>query len=155
MACFIAPVTEAIVTTVVTKIVKVHEKKREAKATQSVSEVQEANTVEASAVMNDSGNTSCKRKFSEKLSWLNSMLWGGSLLLAFEHVWHGEVVPWYPFLTAMSDPESTWTMVNEIATTGVFMAVAITAVWVCMVVASNIIEKHAVDNSKATSDSNL
>jgi len=34
------------------------------------------------------------------LGWLTNMLWGGSLLLAFEHVWHGEETPWFPFLTA-------------------------------------------------------
>ncbi len=38
--------------------------------------------------------------FTRKLKWLSNMLWGGSALLAFEHVWHGEVVPWFPFLTA-------------------------------------------------------
>lgn len=26
------------------------------------------------------------------MNWLNNMLWGGSALLAFEHVWHGSVV---------------------------------------------------------------
>ena len=28
--------------------------------------------------------------FIKKMGWLNNMLWGGSALLAFEHVWHGD-----------------------------------------------------------------
>jgi len=36
-----------------------------------------------------------------KLSLLNALLWGGVILLAVEHVWHGEVTPWPPYLTAM------------------------------------------------------
>ncbi len=44
-----------------------------------------------------------KIALSRKLMWLANLLWGGALLLAYEHVWHGEVVPWFPFLTAASD----------------------------------------------------
>ena len=56
-------------------------------------------------------------------------------MLAFEHIWHGEVVPYFPFLTAMYDPEETSVMLNEMATVGVSMAVLITVVWavVCVV----------------------
>ena len=63
------------------------------------------------------------------------MLWGGVILLAFEHVWHGEVVAWPPFLTAMSDAGATAEMLHEMATVGVCMALLITAVWfgVCKV----------------------
>ena len=43
--------------------------------------------------------------FIKKMNWLNTMLWGGSALLAFEHVWHGEVTPWFPFLTAAQNAE--------------------------------------------------
>ena len=67
--------------------------------------------------------------FLRHMNWLNNMLWGGSALLAFEHVWHGEVVPWYPFLTAMSDPVDKAEMLHEMATVGVAMAVSVTAVW--------------------------
>ena len=45
----------------------------------------------------DKGQTLQKQgkvTFSRKLKWLNTMLWGGAALLAFEHVWHGEVVPY-------------------------------------------------------------
>lgn len=116
MACFVVPAAEAVVTTIVTKVVKSKEKKE---------------------------NTSSEKKvpFSHKLSWINTMLWGGSALLAFEHVWHGEVVPWFPFLTAMSTPESASEMFHEMATNGVFMALLVTAVWGVMVGVSSVLEK--------------
>ena len=69
------------------------------------------------------------------------MLWGGSALLAFEHVWHGEVVPFFPFLTAVKDGEAS-EMLHEMATTGVTLAVIVTAVWSIMVLVSNAIEKR-------------
>ena len=114
MACFVVPAAEAVVTTIVTKVVKSKEKKE---------------------------NTSSEKKvpFSHKLSWLNTMLWGGSALLAFEHVWHGEVVPWFPFLTAMSSPESTLDMLREMASHGTLMAGLVTAVWIGMVAVSSVL----------------
>ena len=72
------------------------------------------------------------------------MLWGGSALLAFEHIWHGEVTPWFPFLTAAGNPEDAMVMLHEMATTGVAMAALVTAVWVGMVAVSNVIEKRPV-----------
>lgn len=76
--------------------------------------------------------------FIKRLNWLNTMLWGGSALLALEHVWHGEIVPWAPFLT------NGLSAVREIATTGVAMAVAITVVWAGIVTVANSIEKRPV-----------
>ena len=70
------------------------------------------------------------------------MLWGGSALLAFEHVWHGEVTPFFPFLTAASDPESTAVMLQEMGASGVAMALLVTAVWAGMVAVSSAIEKR-------------
>ena len=86
--------------------------------------------------------------FVSKLGWLNNMLWGGSALLAFEHIWHGEVVPFFPFLTAVKDGEAS-EMLHEMATTGVTMAVIVTAVWAIMVIVSNAIEKQK-KNSQST-----
>jgi hypothetical protein len=68
-----------------------------------------------------------------RLGWLNKMLWGGSMLLAFEHLWHGEIVPWPPFLTAMKNPADVGPMLHEIATVGTAMAVMVTLVWALMV----------------------
>lgn len=69
------------------------------------------------------------RVFSGKIQKLINLLLSGSFLLLIEHVWHGEIVPFYPFFTAASGPESTRVMVNEILTVGVAMDVAVTAVW--------------------------
>lgn len=110
MACFVAPMGEAIIMTVVQKVVEKREKK---------------------AAGENAGKIGLT--WSKRLGWLNKMLWGGSILLAFEHVWHGEVVPWPPFLTAMKNPADTSAMLHEIATVGVAMAVAVTAVWGIMI----------------------
>jgi hypothetical protein len=111
MACFLVPMGEAIVTTVAQKVVENHEKKSGVRKT---------------------GNVGLK--WSQKLGWLNKMLWGGVMLLALEHVWHGEVVPWPPFLTAMKNPADVAPMLHEIATIGVAMAVFVTLVWGIIVI---------------------
>ena len=61
------------------------------------------------------------------------MLWGGSGLLAFEHLGHGEIAPFFPFLTAASDPDDRSEMLFEMATSGSAMALTVTAVWAGMV----------------------
>ncbi len=88
--------------------------------------------------------------FSRKVRWLSNMLWGGSALLLFEHIWHGEVVPWFPFLTAMSDPADTAEMLREMATAGVAMAALVTAVWLGMVGVTALIEKKALSEEPET-----
>ena len=125
MACFLVPTTEAIVTTILQKVLSSKEKNMEVHHE------------------GDSTENLPKSGFSRKLKWLNNMLWGGSALLALEHVWHGEVVPWFPFLTAASDSSSRSEMVHEMATVGVTMALLVTAVWVGMVVVSSRLEKKA------------
>ena len=129
MGCFLVPTAEAIVTTVVTKIVE----KKEAAA---------ENAAPAEAAKSEAV-TATKIPFSRKLKWLRNLLWGGAVLLLFEHVWHGEVVPWFPFLTAMSDPDDASAMLREMSTVGVTMAVIVTLVWVGMLIVSSIVEKQA------------
>lgn len=131
MACFLVPAAEAVVTTVVTKVLR---KKESQKKAETVTFQLDDNTVE----------TGEKIPFSEKMKWLNKLLWGGSGLLAFEHVWHGEVVPWFPFLTAAENPDSLQEMLNEMSTVGVSMAILVTAVWGGMVAVSSLMEKRAV-----------
>ena len=117
MACFIVPAAEAVVTTVITKVTeKKHSEKNEAAL-----------------------------QFTDKLRWLNKMLWGGSVLLAFEHVWHGEVQPFFPFLTAVSDPAETASMLHEMATVGVGMAGLVTAAWVGMVLVTGMLSRKSTD----------
>ena len=109
MACFLVPTAEAIVVSVISKQVERAEK--DDLVDQAGSEI----------------------TWTRKLNWLKCMLWGGSLLLLLEHMWHGEVVPWPPFLTAMLSPADTAEMLNEMATVGVLMALLVTAVWLVMV----------------------
>ena len=61
------------------------------------------------------------KKIPEKyhIEWLNVMIWGGVLALLVEHVWHGEIVPWFPFLTAMGSPDDTAAMLTEMAQIGI------------------------------------
>jgi len=66
---------------------------------------------------------------SLKLGLLNALLWGGVILLALEHIWHGEVTPWPPFLTAMAHPSDIPVMLHEMATVGMTMTMATTATW--------------------------
>ena len=79
--------------------------------------------------------------FIKKMGWLNTMLWGGSALLAFEHVWHGEVTPWFPFLTAASNAEDAAEMLHEMSTSGVAMAILVTLAWVVMVLVAQAVSK--------------
>ena len=79
--------------------------------------------------------------FVRRLGWLQKMLFGGSFLLAIEHVWHGEITWRYPFLTAVKDG-NTAEMLHEIATVGVAMAVLITVVWAVMVVVASALERR-------------
>jgi hypothetical protein len=89
--------------------------------------------------------------FSRKLGWLNNMLWGGSALLAFEHAWHGEIIPQFPFLTNAINAADRATMLHEMSTTGVGMAVAVTAVWAIAVVVSHVIERGSTEQSEVVS----
>ena len=107
MACFIVPGTEAIVTTVATKIIEKKEM-----------------SVDKSDIKFEN-----KELLSTKLKRLNGLLWGGSALLAFEHLWHGEIQPFFPFLTAAADPTDAIDMLHEMSTVGVSMALLVTAVW--------------------------
>ena len=123
MACFIVPAVEAAV-------VKVVEKGVEKKET-TASEASESSSVKEAKI-----------PLSTKLKWLTYMLVGGSFLLAFEHVWHGEVVPWFPFLTAMDNPADAVEMFKEMATVGVSMAILVTLIWLIMCKVADYIVKR-------------
>jgi hypothetical protein len=110
MACFVIPAGEAIITTVVQKVIEKKEKK--------------------------TGNISVK--WSQRLSWLNKMLWGGTLMLVIDHVLNGEIIARPPFFTALQNPSDTAVMLREMATVGVAMAAAVTAVWGIMVLVAEI-----------------
>ena len=107
MACFLGPVAEAVV-------VKAVEKSEEKKDNTDIDKV----------------------PMSIKLRWLRNMLLGGAFLLALEHIWHGEIVTTFPFLTAASNLKE---MFMEIATVGGGMCLLITVVWICMCKAADAI----------------
>ncbi|NLU24596.1 MAG: hypothetical protein GXW99_07805 [Clostridiales bacterium] len=123
MACFVVPAVEAIVIAAAAKSAQVKEEK---------------------ARLNGGETFTVREKIplSRKLKWLRNMLLGGSALLAFEHVWHGEITAWFPFLTAAGNPADTAEMLHEMATVGVAMAVLVTAVWGCMLLVTDAIEKR-------------
>ncbi|MBO4592494.1 MAG: hypothetical protein J5684_08060 [Eubacterium sp.] len=134
MACFIVSAVEAAVVTVAEKV----EEKKELS-------IEESKTSDS----NVSETKSVKVPLGRKLKWLSNMLWGGSVLLLFEHIWHGEIVAWFPFLTAMSDPADTAEMLHEMATVGVSMAVLITLVWIGICVAADSIMKRSEENDSS------
>jgi hypothetical protein len=117
MACFLVPTAEAIVVSII--------ERRVAKNT-------DGNNV-AAEQHEESITESDKFSWKTKLSWLAGLLWGGAILLALEHIWHGEVVFYPPFLTAMSDPADSVVMLKEMGTVGIGMAVLVTVVWVAMI----------------------
>ena len=120
MACFVAPMAEAIIVLVVKTIIK----KKEQKSLDNLNkEIGIENFKNSSRII-----------WSRKLGWLNNLLWGGVLLLSVEHIWHGEIVPWPPFLTAMNNPDAIAPMLHEIATVGTSMAIFVTISWGIMVV---------------------
>jgi hypothetical protein len=79
--------------------------------------------------------TALSKKFPENwhINWLNTMIFGGSVALAIEHYAHQEIVPWFPFLTAMKSPETTSIMLNEMIKIGVPMASLIILTWILAV----------------------
>ena len=128
MACFVVPGTEAIVVTAAAVLLKKYEQKK--------AQVK-LGTGSAPA------ETPARTGFSRKLFWLAELLWGGVILLAFEHLWHGEVVPFFPFLTAATEgPQAVSEMLSEMASVGVLMAVLVTVIWAAMVLVSAAIEKR-------------
>lgn len=108
MACFLVPLTEAVLTSAVKGIY---------------------GKVVTKSTISESEKNLKLESFNSKVSILQKMLYGGSFLLAIEHIYHGEVVFYPPFLTAMNDPADTVEMLNEMSTVGVSMAVLVTAVW--------------------------
>ena len=111
MGCFVAPVTEAFVVTAAALIVK-HKEKKNADNMQGIAKEEKKDTM------------------STRLLRLSKLLFGGGILLIFEHIWHGEVIPYFPFFTAAEEgSEAVNEMLHEIATTGILMAVLCTLVW--------------------------
>ena len=113
MACFVVSAVAAIGVGAAKYVVKHHEKKNEL----TISEPKEY-------------KFGSEVKWSKKLAYLELMLWSGSFVLAGEHVLHGEVSPYPPFLTAAGEgPEAVSEMLTEMGTVGVVMLAALVATW--------------------------
>lgn len=124
MACFIVPVAEAVISTITAHILESKEKKS--------NQIQKTSDIYGS----------CRIRLSKKVKWLSKLLWGGSFLLAFEHLWHGEIQPFFPFFTAAESSKSFAVMLHEVSTVGTSMALTVTAAWIGMVIVSEISERH-------------
>lgn len=121
MACFIVPVVEAVATTVIEKVLESKTKEQEVQEVPVESHI---------------------RSVAGKVKVLSNLLWGGSALLAFEHIWHGELVPWFPFLTAAGNPSDAVEMLHEMGTVGVSMALLVTVIWGIGCFITRWIERH-------------
>ena len=113
MACFSAPLAAAIAAGVVRHAVK----------------------------GKDAGDPEETISWATKLGWLEKLSFGGCALLAFEHIWHGEIIFQFPFLTGVRDG-NTAEVLREIATVGSAMTVLIVAVWIGMLIVSSLIVKR-------------
>ena len=133
MACFLVSTGEAIVVTAVAQVMKKNRQKKE--STLGSAELLEAKQTNP-------------YPWDRRLMFLAYLLWGGVILLAFEHVWHGEVVPWFPFLTAMYDPGDTSEMLYEMSTVGVTMACLVTGIWGVIMLVLNAVLKRSTGNTK-------
>lgn len=100
MACFIAPLIQAVATTAVRK--------------SSQSSAQGAES----------------RPLLRHLPTLEKMLWGGTVMLVVDHVLNGELTWRFPFFSALASEGGGWvTMLREILQVGVPMCVVLTLVW--------------------------
>lgn len=146
MACFLVPTGEAIVVSLLRLALKKKEERAEVQPDSLASSASLVSLASPASLVSPG-----VRKLRRRLRWLSQMLWGGSALLAFEHLWHGEIVPWFPFLTAASDPESAGVMLHEMATAGVMMALLTTVAWGLMCLAASAIEKRSLQQLSADS----
>lgn len=120
MACFLVPMAEAVITDLIIR--KMGEgSARSEKSAETLFGYTPVTTFSVG---------------THEFKWLSQLLWGVSLILMLEHLWTGEVTLTFPFLTALSSPEDTMVMLDEIATNGVTTAVITTLIWFATVILS-------------------
>ena len=112
MACFLVSATVAVGVSVARHIVKHHENKLELEGKTQLPE-----------------KFGSDIKWSQKLAYLELTLFSGSFLLAIEHILHGEVVPFPPFITAASNSADAVEMLTEMGTVGVAMLAILLVAW--------------------------
>jgi len=84
------------------------------------------------------------------IEWFNALTLGGSAGLALEHVAHGEIVSYPPFLTAMANPADAAIMFHEIMTIGVAMLLACIAAWGIMLYVASYLEQSTKSRTTQT-----
>ncbi len=99
MACFVAPLVQAIATTAYRKL--------------------------------------SRKSVPASVKTLETMLWGGSVMLIVDHIINGELTWQFPFFTALSQSGGAAQMWKEILTVGVPMCIVITAVWAIWALAAS------------------
>lgn len=60
---------------------------------------------------------------------LELMLWGGSAMLIVDHIINGELMPVFPFFSALLVEGGGLTMLREMLTVGVPMSLLVTGLW--------------------------
>lgn len=106
MACFIVPLTQAVATTLY---------RRNLEKKSSLALVGER-------VPQNGGK-------GDSLRQLELMLWGGSAMLIVDHIINGELMPFFPFFSALLTEGGAGVMLREMLTVGVPMSVLVTAIW--------------------------
>lgn len=112
MACFTITAAAGIGAAVARHVIKHHEKKLELEGKELTPE-----------------KFGSDIKWSKKVGYLELTLFSGSFVLAIEHILHGEVVPYPPFLTAAANAEDTMEMLHEMGTVGVAMLAILVVAW--------------------------
>lgn len=80
---------------------------------------------------------------SKKLGILELGLFGGSFILAGEHLIHGEVSFQFPWLTAVSEgPDAVREMFIEMGTVGVVMLLTVVGAWAIGMTIRHFVLKH-------------
>jgi len=75
--------------------------------------------------------TALRKKIPEKyhIDWLNTMLWGGVIMLIVDHILSGEFILYPPFFTrGISE------IIFEVLKIGVPMTLAVFVIWIVMVI---------------------
>lgn len=120
MACFVVPLTEAVLVSAAKGVY---------------------GKVVAKSTLSEAEKELKLESFNSKAGALQKLLYGGSFLLAIEHIYHGEVVFYPPFLTAMRNAADAAEMFHEMGTVGVAMAVLVTAAWGIGVAVKSVLKK--------------
>lgn len=128
MACFLVPLAESVV---ISTAKFVYSKKI------------------AKETVEDSEKKLKLESFIKKVNVLQNMLYGGSFLLAVDHVFSGELSWQFPFLTALKNPADTQIMLHEIGTVGVAMSLSITALWAIWAAFKSFKENRNLKNASA------